>query len=159
MDWMTLFPAYTRRMPRFSALAQAVLSQAGDLEAVIRSIPAAYSPDHACGVQLDAVGEAIGLPRPDRLPDEDYRTYLLAKLALWRWDGTNGGLPDVLAAVLIQLGFSTVMAVIWLILESPDLAVTEAAVGAGITGVLFFSAFRRIGIIGPGRRNHEKKER
>jgi len=66
---------------------------------------------------------------------------------------------DVLAAVLIQLGFSTVMAVIWLILESPDLAVTEAAVGAGITGVLFFSAFRRIGIIGPGRRNHEKKER
>ena len=89
MDWMTLFPAYTRRMPRFSALARAVLSQAGDLEAVIRSIPAAYSPDHACGVQLDAVGEATGLPRPDRLPDEDYRTYLLAKLALFTWDGTN----------------------------------------------------------------------
>ena len=54
---------------------------------------------------------------------------------------------DPLAAVLIQLGFSTVMAVIWLILESPDLAVTEAAVGTGVTGVLFFSAFRRIGII------------
>ena len=45
---------------------------------------------------------------------------------------------DPLAAVLIQLGFSTVMAVIWLILESPDLAVTEAAVGTGVTGVLFF---------------------
>ena len=56
---------------------------------------------------------------------------------------------DVKAAVLIQLGFSAVMAVIWLILESPDLAVTEAAVGTGVTGVLFFSAFRRIGIIGP----------
>ncbi len=55
---------------------------------------------------------------------------------------------DPLAAVLIQLGFSTVMAVIWLMLESPDLAVTEAAVGAGVTGLLFFSAFRRIGIIG-----------
>ena len=55
---------------------------------------------------------------------------------------------DPLAAVLIQLGFSTVMAVIWLILESPDLAVTEAAVGTGVTGVLFFSAFRRIGLIG-----------
>jgi len=67
---------------------------------------------------------------------------------------------DVLTAVLIQLGFSTVMAVIWLILESPDLAVTEAAVGTGITGVLFFSAFRRIGIIGPGRnKNHEEKEK
>ena len=56
---------------------------------------------------------------------------------------------DPLAAVLIQLGFSTVMAVIWLILESPDLAVTEAAVGTGVTGVLFFSAFRRIGILRP----------
>ena len=61
---------------------------------------------------------------------------------------------DPLKAVLIQMGFSTVMAVIWLILESPDLAVTEAAVGTGVTGVLFFSAFRRIGIIGPRR---EKK--
>ena len=56
---------------------------------------------------------------------------------------------NVLTAVLIQLGFSTVLAVIWLILESPDLAVTEAAVGTGVTGVLFFSAFRRIGIIKP----------
>jgi uncharacterized MnhB-related membrane protein len=40
------------------------------------------------------------------------------------------------------------MAVIWLIIESPDLAVTEAAVGTGVTGVLFFFAFRRIGLIG-----------
>ena len=55
---------------------------------------------------------------------------------------------DLLASVLIQLGFSSVMAVIWLMLESPDLAVTEAAVGAGVTGLLFFSAFRRMGIIG-----------
>ena len=62
---------------------------------------------------------------------------------------------DVLAAVLIQLGFSTVMAVIWLILESPDLAVTEAAVGTGVTAVLYFFAFRRIGIIGAGE---EKKK-
>ena len=62
---------------------------------------------------------------------------------------------DPLAAVLIQLGFSMVMAVIWLILESPDLAVTEAAVGTGVTGVLFFSAFRRIGIL---RARGEKKQ-
>ncbi len=62
---------------------------------------------------------------------------------------------DLLASVLIQLGFSSVMAVIWLILESPDLAVTEAAVGTGVTGVLFFFAFRRIGLIGP--RGEKKK--
>ena len=55
---------------------------------------------------------------------------------------------DPLKAVLIQMGFSTVMALIWLILESPDLAVTEAAVGAGVTGILFFLTMRRIGLIG-----------
>ncbi len=55
---------------------------------------------------------------------------------------------DSLKAVLIQMGFSTVMAVIWLILESPDLAITEAAVGAGVTGILFFLTLHRIGLIG-----------
>ena len=55
---------------------------------------------------------------------------------------------DLLAAVLIQMGYSTIMSVIWLMLESPDLAITEAAVGAGVTGVLFFVTLKRIGVIG-----------
>lgn len=57
---------------------------------------------------------------------------------------------DIFTAVLIQMSFSTVMSVIWLILESPDLAITEAAVGAGVTGVLFFTTLKRIGVIGKG---------
>ena len=55
---------------------------------------------------------------------------------------------NLLAAVLIQMGYSTIMSVIWLVLESPDLAITEAAVGAGVTGILFFVTLRRIGLIG-----------
>ena len=55
---------------------------------------------------------------------------------------------DLLRAVLIQMGFSTIMAAIWLILESPDLAITEAAVGTGVTGILFFVTLHRIGLIG-----------
>lgn len=62
---------------------------------------------------------------------------------------------NVFHAVLIQLGYSAVMSVIWLLLESPDLAITEAAVGAGVTGVLFFVTLRRIGIIG-GKEEHKK---
>ena len=62
---------------------------------------------------------------------------------------------NVFHAVLIQLCFSAVMSVIWLLLESPDLAITEAAVGAGVTGVLFFVILRRMGII---RKKGEKKE-
>ena len=89
MDYMTLFPAYTRQMPRFSALAQSILTQAGDLETLIRNIPASYAPETAEGIQLDAFGEASGLQRPEGLPDIDYRTYILAKFALFTWDGTN----------------------------------------------------------------------
>lgn len=37
------------------------------------------------------------------------------------------------------------MAVIWVLLRSPDLAITEAAVGAGVTSVLFFLALRKVG--------------
>ena len=96
---MTLFPAYTRRKPRFCALAQAILSQAQDLESTIRAIPAAFSPEGAAGTRLDALGSASGLPRPEGMADEDYRQYLLAKFALFTWDGTNGTAQPLLTSV------------------------------------------------------------
>ena len=36
---------------------------------------------------------------------------------------------NLLVSVVIYMAFSLVMSIIWLILESPDLAITEAAVG------------------------------
>lgn len=50
----------------------------------------------------------------------------------------------LLVSVSIYMAFSLVMAVIWLILESPDLAITEAAVGAGVTSILFFIMLKKI---------------
>ena len=49
-----------------------------------------------------------------------------------------------LRAVIIYMAYSIIMSVIWILLEAPDLALTEAAVGAGITGILFFLTLRRI---------------
>ena len=43
-----------------------------------------------------------------------------------------------------DFGFSLVMAMIWICLESPDLAITEAAVGAGVTTILFFVTLKKI---------------
>ena len=34
--------------------------------------------------------------------------------------------------------------VIWILLESPDLAITEAAVGAGVTSLLFFMTLKKV---------------
>lgn len=53
----------------------------------------------------------------------------------------------VMTAVIVFTSYSIVMAVIWLLLRSPDLAITEAAVGAGVNGVLFFLTLRKLHLI------------
>ena len=40
--------------------------------------------------------------------------------------------------------FGLVLSVLWMLLQAPDLAITEAAVGTGVTGVLFYLTLRRI---------------
>ena len=40
---------------------------------------------------------------------------------------------DLLVAIILFMAQSTAMCVVWILLESPDLAITEAAVGAGVT--------------------------
>ncbi len=50
----------------------------------------------------------------------------------------------LLPAVVIFMSYSMIMSIIWMILASPDLAITEAAVGAGITSILFFVTLKKI---------------
>ena len=50
----------------------------------------------------------------------------------------------VVPAIVIFMSYSLILSIIWLTLESPDLALTEAAVGAGITSLLFFLVIKRI---------------
>ncbi len=63
---------------------------------------------------------------------------------------------NLLNSILIYMSYSLVASVIWIILESPDLAITEAAVGAGITSLLFFIALKKIHAI--MREEEDKKE-
>jgi uncharacterized MnhB-related membrane protein len=46
--------------------------------------------------------------------------------------------------VITLMAYSVIMSVIWLTLEAPDLAITEAAVGAGVDTVLFFVVLKKI---------------
>lgn len=55
---------------------------------------------------------------------------------------------NLLVSVLIFMSYSLIMSILWVLLESPDLAVTEAAVGAGVTSVLFFMTLKKINAIG-----------
>ena len=62
---------------------------------------------------------------------------------------------NLLNSILIYMSYSLIMSVIWILLESPDLAITEAAVGAGITSVLFFVTLKKIHAI---MKSDEKEE-
>jgi uncharacterized MnhB-related membrane protein len=44
--------------------------------------------------------------------------------------------PDLFRAVVLFIVFSLLMALAWARLNAPDIALAEAAIGAGITGVL-----------------------
>ena len=104
-DYLALFPGATRDMPRFMALAEAILRQVTDLLPLIAQLQSGFSFETAEGVQLDQVAASMGLSRKDTVEgkdcsDEVFRQYIRAKLALWRWDGTNKGVSGVLEDVL-----------------------------------------------------------
>ena len=99
--YLELFPGATREKTRFMALAEAILRQAMDLMALTEQIQSGFSFAAAEGKQLDDIAAAVGLARPaPDCPDRDFRAYLLAKLALWTWDGTNETVQDVLDLAL-----------------------------------------------------------
>lgn len=53
-------------------------------------------------------------------------------------------IKKLINAIIVFMSYSAVMAVLWLLLESPDLAITEAAVGCGITTLLFVLTLKKI---------------
>lgn len=63
---------------------------------------------------------------------------------------------NLLNSILIYMSFSLVMSIIWLCLESPDLAITEAAVGAGVTSILFFVTLKKIRAMKEERKDESK---
>lgn len=50
---------------------------------------------------------------------------------------------DLVSAVILFIAYGLVMAIVWQQLHSPDIAITEAAIGAGITSLLFLLAIAR----------------
>lgn len=51
---------------------------------------------------------------------------------------------NLLVSLIIFMAYSVIMSIVWALLEAPDLAITEAAVGAGISGVLMFISLKKI---------------
>ena len=59
-------------------------------------------------------------------------------------DYVPGLTKDLLTSIIIFMAHSLAMSILWIMLQSPDLAITEAAVGAGISSLLMFVTLKKI---------------
>lgn len=64
----------------------------------------------------------------------------------------------MMTSLIIFTSYSVIMSVVWLLLRAPDLAITEAAVGAGVDGVLFFITLRKLHLIDEDNDAREKNK-
>jgi multisubunit Na+/H+ antiporter MnhB subunit len=76
----------------------------------------------------------------------------LALVSLALQTVVGGGL---FRAIVMFVVFGLVMALLWARLGAPDLALAEAAIGAGITGALLLAAFQRLARADPRKRSGE----
>lgn len=56
---------------------------------------------------------------------------------------------DAFGAVVGFVAYGLLLSIIWVRLYAPDVALTEAAIGSGVTGVLLITAGERLGDVGP----------
>lgn len=60
---------------------------------------------------------------------------------------------NLFKAVVLFIAFGLVLSLIWVRLDAPDVALAEAAIGAGLTGALLLSALARLDAASAGSRN------
>lgn len=58
---------------------------------------------------------------------------------------------DLMATVVIFMCQSLALCIVWMTLQSPDLAITEAAVGTGIDSLLLLVTLKKIHAIRDGK--------
>jgi len=52
--------------------------------------------------------------------------------------------PDLFRAIVLFIAFGLLLALAWARLDAPDVALAEAAIGAGLTGALLLTARARL---------------
>lgn len=66
---------------------------------------------------------------------------------------------DIFKAVILFISFGLLMALAWVRMRAPDVALAEAALGAGLTGPLFLAALRRMNRTRKGERRLDSDEK
>jgi uncharacterized MnhB-related membrane protein len=64
--------------------------------------------------------------------------------------------PDLFRAVVLFIAFGLLMALAWVRLDAPDIALAEAAIGAGLTGAILLAALARLKPKKKSKMSHKK---
>lgn len=65
---------------------------------------------------------------------------------------------NLLVSLIIFMAYSIIMSIVWVLLQAPDLAITEAAVGAGVSGILLFVTLKKLQTIRKKARDEESDD-
>jgi hypothetical protein len=140
-DYLNLIPSEYRDKPKFVEMVRAFLKPLFLPGLVLDNMDNHFNVSDALGLQLDMVGELIGLKRTLNfqpsggysavMSDEDYRFALKAKIAKNQWDGTTESILSILAEFLIGYEF--------IIQDNQDMSMSVEAIGlsSGIQKQLF----------------------
>ncbi len=66
--------------------------------------------------------------------------------------------PDLFRAIVLFIAFGLLMALAWVRLDAPDIALAEAAIGAGLTGALLLAALTGLNATGGAEPAYEKEQ-
>jgi hypothetical protein len=91
--------------PKFEGFISALAQRVQDTENALKELFEERSIETAIGVNLDIIGEIVGLPRPTGQSDEDYRDDLKIKIV----QNLNEGTPEeFIAAAIYFVGANAV---------------------------------------------------
>jgi energy-converting hydrogenase B subunit D len=81
---------------------------------------------------------------------------LAAALLVLAWQVM--GTRDLFKSVVLFIAFGLLMALAWVRLQAPDIALAEAAIGTGLTGALLLDAVGHLEVGRKGRRHQKTSE-
>lgn len=133
MDYLSLITSEHRGQPKFTAWLNSVLGIVRGAKSLVDNLYTYYDIDRATGVQLDSIGQTLGMPR--KLPfqpsnnvsaimdDANYRIVLKAMIARAHFDGTVPGLYNLFQTVLSGTGLNFV------VIDNQDMSLSVIAYG------------------------------
>lgn len=117
-EYLDLITSQHRKQPKFISWLASALAIVNDGITVTKNITSNFDIDTAVGVQLDVIGEIVGLSRvlrfqpsdgsPPVLDDTSYRIALKAKIAQNQWDGTIPQVYEIWDSLFPDIGLRIV---------------------------------------------------